>query len=85
MVSARCLFLFLLLILIAGSNVILSDDRVYHTSKQNTPLEKLNRRTRDMHLRPILKQTRRGSELEEMHREEKFFAEVKNAMKEWGW
>ncbi|KAK7095784.1 hypothetical protein V1264_005149 [Littorina saxatilis] len=54
---ARCLFPFLLLILIAGRNLILSDDRVYNTSRQLNTFETLNRRTRDIHLRP--KDTRR--------------------------
>ncbi|KAK7094142.1 hypothetical protein V1264_007807 [Littorina saxatilis] len=45
---ARCLFLFLLLISIAGRNLILSDDRVYQTSRRRNTLEKLNRRIRDI-------------------------------------
>ncbi|KAK7101427.1 hypothetical protein V1264_019812 [Littorina saxatilis] len=54
---ARCLFPILLLILIAGRNLILSDDRVYPTSRRLTKFEQLNRRTRDIHLWP--KDTRR--------------------------
>ncbi|KAK7095779.1 hypothetical protein V1264_005145 [Littorina saxatilis] len=50
--SARCLFLFLLLISIAGRNLILSDDRVYLTSRRLNTFETLKRRTRDTHLRP---------------------------------
>ncbi|KAK7094141.1 hypothetical protein V1264_007806 [Littorina saxatilis] len=45
---ARCLFLFLLLISIAGRNLILSDDRVYQTSRRLNTLGKLNRRIRDI-------------------------------------
>ncbi|KAK7096148.1 hypothetical protein V1264_005483 [Littorina saxatilis] len=55
---ARCLCVFIFLISIAGRDLILSDDRVYRTSKRHTPLEKLNRRTTDMHLLPIYRRTR---------------------------
>ncbi|KAK7108368.1 hypothetical protein V1264_016116 [Littorina saxatilis] len=44
---ARCLFLFLLLISIAGRSLIYSDARVYHASRRLNALEKLNRRNRD--------------------------------------
>ncbi|KAK7095783.1 hypothetical protein V1264_005148 [Littorina saxatilis] len=54
---ARCLFPFFLLIVIAGRNLILSDDRVYPTSTRLTKFEQLNRRTRYKHLRS--KDTRR--------------------------
>ncbi|XP_070177739.1 uncharacterized protein [Littorina saxatilis] len=48
MMYARCLFPILLLIFIAGSNLILSDDRVYNTSRQLNTFETLDR-TRDIH------------------------------------
>ncbi|KAK7096533.1 hypothetical protein V1264_005818 [Littorina saxatilis] len=71
MMYARCLFLVLLLISIAGRNLIFSEDRVYHTTRQHTSLEKLNKRTGDMHLRPKYTRIKRifGAEAYEEHSE----------------
>ncbi|KAK7096534.1 hypothetical protein V1264_005819 [Littorina saxatilis] len=65
MMYARCLFLVLLLISIAGRNLIFSEDRVYHTTRQHTSLEKLNKRTGDMHLRPKYTRTKKNTYLNE--------------------
>ncbi|KAK7095785.1 hypothetical protein V1264_005150 [Littorina saxatilis] len=62
---ARCLFPFLLLILIAGENLILSDDRVYPSSRRLNSFEKLNRRTHRTHRRTYDRRYKNKTKAEE--------------------
>ncbi|KAK7101399.1 hypothetical protein V1264_019786 [Littorina saxatilis] len=86
---ARCLFPILLLILIAGRNLIVSDYRLYPTSRRLTKFEQLNRRTRDIHTRrKMTKRSRRrarrvASNLEEEREESEASEETSEFWTSW--